>query len=170
MKKFTMIIALFVTVSLTFAAGIQEERPLSATDAVPAMGTGADERPADTSINLEDPSGKEVATIGVKGTREGTLQFAKDEWYLESNGITYELHMGILGHEEPDMFIKGAPAVISGFIYQHHIAPILIETPQTSKRFWREDRTPVWSGGGGGKNQVAYQGERGETNPVGVGK
>ena len=170
MKKMTLFFAFALVISLLFAAGVREENPLTSVvvELTPAVQTITVQDPV--VMELDDPSGREVANNGIQGVLEGTLRHMKDEWYLECNGIMYELHMGIYGHNEPDMFVEGAPAVVSGFIYHHHVAPIVVETPQTSRRFWREDRFPMWSGGGGGKNQVEYPGERGEANPVGTGQ
>jgi hypothetical protein len=178
MKKMTLFFALALVVSLVFAAGVREDYPLAPLEMesgpivseTPAQVPAQPPAQAPAEIELEDPSGREVADIGVPGVLQGTLHNEKDEWYLSCDGIMYELHMGIYGHDEPDMFVEGTPAVVSGFIYHHHIAPIVVETPQTSRRFWREDRFPMWSGSGGGKNQVEYPGERGEANPVGAGK
>jgi len=82
----------------------------------------------------------------------------------------YEMHMGIYGHNEPDMFREGAQAVVSGFIYHQYIAPILVQTPHTSRSFWSEDRSPLWAGGGERRNLVEYSGERGEADPIGLGR
>lgn len=170
MKKMTLVFTLALVVSLLFAAGIREDVSLEIVDAKPHVATESVAFSVPMEVELDDPSGREVANIGVPGVLEGTLHHVKDEWYLESDGIMYELHMGIYGHNEPGMFSEGAQAVVSGFIHHQHVAPILIQTPQTSRGFWSEDRFPLWAGGGAGRNQVEYSGERGEANPVSMGK
>ena len=159
-----LVVVLF-TASLLFAAGVREE----SVQVIPEVETVATyQEPVD--VQLDDPSGKEVATYGTYGVLEGSLHNVKDEWYLACDGKMYEMHMGIYGHNEPDMFLEGAPAIVSGFIYQQHIAPVQVETPQTTRQFWSEDRFPKWAGGGDGRNQVAYPGERGVASPIYIGR
>ncbi len=170
MKKMTLVFTLALVVSLLFAAGIREDASPEFVDTEPSPVTESAAQSVSMEVELDDPSGREVANIGTPGVLEGTLHHVKDEWYLECDGTMYELHMGIYGHNEPDMFTEGAQAVVSGFIYRQHVAPILVKTPQTSRSFWSEDRFPMWAGGGEGRNQVQYSGERGEANPVSIGR
>ena len=170
MKKMTTVLAIIFMVSQLYAAGIQEQHPVIVEKVESSAVQEAPSVAEPVEAQLDDPSGREVANNGIEGILKGTLHAEKGEWYLNCDDVMYELHMGILGHSNPDMFIDGAEAVVTGFIYHNHIAPILVQTPQTSQRFWREDRFPVWAGGGGGRNQVEYPGERGEADPIGLGR
>jgi len=167
MKKITMVMTLALIVSaVSFAAGIQEEHPVHAVETAEEVAATQ----VAVEVDLDDPSGREVANIGVQGVLKGVMHRDKDEWYLKTDDQLYELHMGVIGHNSPDMFKAGSAAVVTGFIYKNHVAPILVETEQRSEQFWREDRFPIWAGGGGSKNQVEYPGERGEPTRLEIGK
>ena len=167
MKRVTFFLWFLMAVSMVFAAGVVEQdssdvaKPLASIQEAPAQ--------QEMLVVLEDPSGRDVARAGTRAVLEGVLHFQRGEWYLKSGETLYELHMGVLGHEEPDMFVEGAPAIIVGFVYQHHVAPISVETPQDIRKFWHEERYPLWSGGGMGRNQVSYYGERGNPSPMNSG-
>ena len=80
MKKMTLFFAFALVVSLLFAAGVREENPLTSVvvELTPAVQTITVQDPV--VMELDDPSGREVANTGIQGVLEGTLRHMTDEW------------------------------------------------------------------------------------------
>lgn len=112
------------------------------------------------SLMADDgPGGRDVAAAGVFGTVEGFLFTEKGEWYLSSDGTTYEIHMGNLGHSGSIQLEEGAYAKAEAFIMDTHLAPVSLETGENTYHFWTEDRRPVWAGSGNGQKTGRGGGE-----------
>lgn len=111
----------------------------------PAAGVFADEA---------EPVGRDVAREGSLTDVVGTLRYQDNEWYLDARGSTYELHMGIFGHEDGLPFSDGATAEVYGFVMPSHIAPIRVVSGGQAVEFWHADRYPLWAGSGERRNAV----------------
>ncbi len=162
MKTVLTALLLVLASGLIFSAGELEEPA-----AGPTRNYALQPAVVDGEIpDIDDPVGREVSMYGVLGTLTGNIYTMKGEWFINDSGISYEMHMGPIGHDTPDMFIDNTPGTATGFIYKDHIAPITVETANGTFSFWREDGFPLWAGGEGGANRVAVQGERGIANPA----
>ena len=104
------------------------------------------------------PLGRDVARDGQLSTVSGTLAYRNDEWFLDAQRESYELHMGPYGHDESLPFVSGAGAVVNGFVFTDHIAPITVVTAGETYRFWNEGRYPLWAGSGALRNSVTENG------------
>ena len=104
------------------------------------------------------PLGRDVARDGQLSTVSGTLAYRSEEWFLDAQRESYELHMGPYGHDESLPFISGAEAVVRGFVVPNHIAPITVATSGETHRFWNEGRYPLWAGSGALRNSVTENG------------
>ncbi len=162
MKKIAVSVLFII---LVFGLGAQGTVESQASE-IPA---GVQERMVEpdsaAAPDLDDPLGREVARYGEERILEGTLHYIGGEWYLESGGIRYEMHMGPAGHDSPDLFDEGSSASVRGFFYRDHIAPILIDSTTGQVRFWDEGRFPIWAGRGDLMQRVTVQGERGIEQP-----
>lgn len=105
------------------------------------------------------PLGREVARDGRLTSISGTLAHRSDEWFLDAQRESYELHMGPYGHDESLPFTSGDDAVVHGFFVPKHIAPITVATGGETYRFWSEDRYPLWAGSGALRNSVSENGQ-----------
>lgn len=153
----TASLLLILAAALIFSGGRKEE---PAEQAIPPAAAGTD-YPV-----IDDPVGREVSTHGVLGTLSGTIYTMKDEWFINDSGVSYEMHLGPIGHDNPDMFIDNSQGTARGFIFMDHISPITVDTSYGTFTFWREDRFPLWAGIEGGANRVEIQGERGIAQPM----
>ena len=100
------------------------------------------------------PLGRDVARDGNLLDITGTLQYEDNEWYLNTGADVYEMHMGVLGHEDGLPFSEGATAQVHGFVMPDHIAPIRVVSADQTVEFWSADRYPLWSGSGDRRNAV----------------
>lgn len=108
----------------------------------------------------QDPSGRIVSARGTLQTLSGTLRWERDEWFLATDShALYELHLGPYGHQDEPLFTGDVAAVVEGFVYGDHIAPVTVATAGDVHRFWATDRMPLWAGSGEGGGRVA------QTNP-----
>lgn len=103
-----------------------------------------------------EPVGRVVAAQGVLEEYVGTLRYMRNEWFLVRNGEEYELHMGPFGHTDEPVFKDGAQAVVAGFVFRNHIAPMTVTADGQTHTFWNADRSPTWAGSGSGGGRVAH--------------
>lgn len=155
MKKTAAAIILILFVFALGAQGTMEDQQYTAVEA-----------PDPQEIpDLDDPVGREVARYGTDETYSGKLFYSHGEWHLEADEIIYELHMGPTGHDAEDLFEENSPAVVRGFVYKDHIAPILIESTTGDISFWNEGRFSRWAGSGERVQQADQQGLRAVDEP-----
>ena len=106
-------------------------------------------------------TGRDVARDGELTRLKGTLEYRDNEWFLDTPGGSYEVHMGPLGHEESSAFSTGALAHVWGFAIPEHIAPISVTTDGDVYEFWHEERYPLWAGNGDRRNAAEDRGSDG---------
>ncbi|MDX9802211.1 MAG: hypothetical protein RBT69_12845, partial [Spirochaetia bacterium] len=106
-----------------------------------------------TSAELD---GRTVAEKGSRGTVSGTLLYQDSEWYLQAGEKTYDLHMGLYGHDEKmtGTMKAGDAAKVDGFMLEDHIAPVSIVTGGKTYNFRDKSGNPLWAGKGGRRNAV----------------
>ena len=102
--------------------------------------------------DTHEVQGRDVAREGILKTFSGVLLHIDTEWYVESEGIRYEMHMGQLGDHADQILIHGVNATLRSFVLGMDMAPIAIEMDGIVLRIWNEDRTPSWAGQGSRRN------------------
>ena len=109
---------------------------------------------AESAFNTADPDGRTVAEKGTKGSVSGILDYADSEWYLKAGDKTYDLHLGLFGHDEKTTasLKAGDKAHVEGFILDNHIAPISLSSNGKTYNFRAQDGRPLWSGQGSNRN------------------
>jgi hypothetical protein len=95
-----------------------------------------------------DVVGRDVASAGVRTVLTGNLEYTDGEWYLDSSGVLYTLHLGRYGDQADKEFKTGTYASVTGFVQGEDIAPIRVENGHAKIDFWTEERMPLWAGNG----------------------
>ncbi len=102
----------------------------------------------------DEPDGRTVAEKGIRGSVSGVLVYEKSEWYLKDGNKTYDLHLGLYGHDETKTgsLGEGDSATVEGFILENHIAPVTLVSNGKTYRFRSENGSPLWAGQGNRRN------------------
>ncbi len=111
----------------------------------------------------DELSGRDFVERGAIAEIAGNLSQEDGEWYLETDGKTYAVHLG--NHEilYPDgLTLKaGDSAQVQGYIYGTDIAAIRVISGGMDYAFRSEAGDPLWAGRGRRRNAVESRGERG---------
>jgi hypothetical protein len=105
-------------------------------------------------------TGSEIAVSGSRIDLEGRLSLKDGEWFLESGGKTYELHLGNYEAAYPGGIAlrEGATARVSGFAEGLDVAVMTISSEGRAYELRDETGRPAWAGMGRGRNARAYGG------------
>jgi len=105
----------------------------------------------------EEIKGKDIAKNGTLTDLSGSLKYEGSEWYLVSEGKSFQIHLGPKSYLESINFklTEGDQAEIKGFVLNDHIAPCTIATAGKSIELRDENGRPAWAGSkfSRGKNQ-----------------
>lgn len=102
----------------------------------------------------DDVLGRDVARDGAYSSLSGSLLYEQNEWFLQTDDASLELHMGPYGHDESLPFVDGSETMVRGFVIPGHMSPISVETGGEQYDFWHEERYPLWAGSGERRNAV----------------
>lgn len=102
--------------------------------------------------------GRDFVTLGELKTVTGILSQDRGEWFLETEGVLQELHLGDHDHRAATgiRLESGKQAEVTGFAYRQQgsdivdIAVCSITLDGQEYQFRTEDGTPLWRGSGGG--------------------
>ncbi|MCF8002055.1 MAG: hypothetical protein K9K76_09385 [Halanaerobiales bacterium] len=103
-------------------------------------------------------SGRDFVTLGELKIVKGVLETSEGEWFLQSDTILYEVHLGDHDYQEKinlDLQ-EGQHVTICGFVYEKDIAVVLLSDTESTFIFRDIDGIPSWSGQGenAGQNRI----------------
>lgn len=103
----------------------------------------------------EDLSGKDFVEMGELQLLSGTLLYQDDEWYLNSEGDIYEIHLGDHSYREniDFNFKDNEEAVVCGFKYNNDIAVVFMAKKENSCQLRTIEGKPLWAGQGKANNE-----------------
>lgn len=126
------------------------------------VGSGVTESFGDDSLDEEEEwgieerlSGRDFVVLGELAIIEGILFTEDDEWYLQSEEMIYEVHLGDHDYrEEMGLILRaGDEAIIYGYLYDDDMAVVSLTIDGETYYFRTEQGSPLWGAFGGGEER-----------------
>lgn len=127
------------------------------------MVVGFGDNPFDGEIEWdieEKLSGRDFVALGNLATINGELFTESNEWFLQSDAMIYEIHLGDHGYrEEIGLALEaGVEASIYGYLYGDDMAVVSLTMGGKTYFFRTEEGLPLWgSFGRGGKRKAVLE-------------
>lgn len=104
-------------------------------------------------------TGRDFVKLGERRMVEGQLFYEDDEWFLQTEEMVYEVHMGDHDYREKIGLLleDGQEASIYGFIYHDDMAVISITVEKETYLLRTEEGTPLWGAFGGEQGEALMQ-------------
>lgn len=96
-------------------------------------------------------TGKDFVVLGELGEVEGILFYEDEEWFLETEEMVYEVHMGDPDYRDGIGLVleEGEEASIKGYLYGDDIAVVSITVARGTYDLRTEQGHPLWGAFGG---------------------